>query len=113
MRGQGILFSIVTILCLCTQMVYALDDDYEEIEVKAVTFPNGDRYTGEYEGNIRTGRGKYTWANGDTYEGDFLEGQLDGYGTYTWANGDIYEGDYMENQRDGEGTYTWADGSIF
>ena len=37
------------------------------------------------------GHGVFTYPNGDRYEGEWRRDQLWGTGTFTWANGDRYQ----------------------
>lgn len=54
--------------------------------------------------------GSYTYPNGDKYTGEFRHDKRHGYGTYTWANGAKYAGEWRDDRRNGLGTYTSADG---
>jgi len=106
-----------------------------------VTFPNGDKYVGEFRNNKKNGQGTYTHANGnkyvgeyrdgkrngqgtftfgpsskwtgDKYVGEYRNGKQHGQGTYTHANGNKYVGEYRDGKRNGQGTYTFADGAKF
>jgi hypothetical protein len=64
-------------------------------------------------GNCVYGQGTYTWPDGEKYVGDFIDGNFSGQGTYTYANGDIYVGDFIDDKRTGQGTYTYANGDIY
>ena len=57
-----------------------------------VTFPNGDKYFGEFKEGIRHGQGTITWVNGDKYVGEFKDGKVHGQGTYTYPDGTKYIG---------------------
>ena len=39
----------------------------------------------------KDGHGVFTYPNGDRYEGEWRRDQLWGTGTFTWANGDRYQ----------------------
>ena len=79
-------------------------------EVRTVTYANGDRYEGEWQGGRPHGRGAYTWASGDRYEGEWRAGRMHGRGTYVWTDGTLYEGGWREGLKHGAGTYSWSDG---
>lgn len=101
----------------------------------AVTFPDGDRYEGEWRRGAKHGQGIYRWqdgtkydgfwkedvehgrgdknfANGDRYTGEWKEGMMDGQGRYQWSNGSFYEGEWKDNLEHGLGCKTLADGTI-
>jgi hypothetical protein len=77
------------------------------------TWPDGDRYEGNFRDSKITGHGVWTFGNGGRYEGDFVDAKLNGRGRAVYADGDRYEGDYVEGDYNGTGTYTWADGSVY
>ncbi|XP_015738736.1 radial spoke head 1 homolog isoform X1 [Coturnix japonica] len=103
---------------------------------KAV-LPNGDKYEGEYEHNLRNGQGTYRfksgvcyigeylqnkkhgqgtfyYPDGSKYEGSWVDDQKHGYGEYTYPNGDTYAGEWFKDNRHGQGTYTYKDtGSMY
>jgi hypothetical protein len=59
-----------------------------------------------------------TWPNGDRYEGQFVDDRKDGVGTYTWgpggpAAGERYQGDFRADRRHGFGIYTWPSGDQY
>ena len=56
-----------------------------------MTFPNGDKYVGEFKTERKAGYGVYYFVNGDRYEGDFKDDYPDGHGKAFLANGNIYE----------------------
>ena len=52
------------------------------------TWPNGDRYEGEWNMGLKHGTGSDKFAGtGDTYTGEYSDGQPSGKGQYTWPNG--------------------------
>ena len=42
----------------------------------------GAKYEGEYQNDLKHGRGKYTYPNGDIYDGEWSEGKRHGKGLY-------------------------------
>ena len=42
----------------------------------------GAKYEGEYENDLKNGRGKYTYPNGDVYDGEWKDGKRHGKGMY-------------------------------
>lgn len=43
---------------------------------------SGAKYEGEYQNDVKHGRGKYTYPNGDVYNGEWNEGKRHGKGLY-------------------------------
>jgi hypothetical protein len=74
---------------------------------------DGDKYVGEWKGEMYNGQGTYTWANGHKYVGEWVNDMRTGQGTFTWANGDKYVGQWKNDKRTGQGTYTWASGNKY
>ena len=81
-----------------------------ELDVRTVTYGNGDHYEGEWLDNAPHGSGSYSWANGDRYEGQWKAGRMDGEGTYVWTDGALYTGSWRDGLRHGAGSFSWADG---
>jgi len=48
-----------------------------------MTYPNGDRYEGDWVDQKRTGKGLYTWPTDERYEGDFYDNWRTGKGVHT------------------------------
>ena len=51
------------------------------------SFPNGDRYVGEYQEDIPHGHGVYLFATGQSYEGQWVRGRKHGWSIYTVETG--------------------------
>jgi hypothetical protein len=72
------------------------------------TWPNGDRYEGDFVADKREGRGKYAWGRGpwagDSYEGPYLNDKRHGRGAYRWPTGDVYEGPFEDDRIAGHAT---------
>ena len=42
------------------------------------TFPDGEKYAGEYRFDKRHGHGAYTWPDGEEYIGEWEEDEMNG-----------------------------------
>ncbi|ORC84508.1 putative phosphatidylinositol-4-phosphate 5-kinase-like protein, partial [Trypanosoma theileri] len=69
-------------------------------------FPSGDIYEGEWESDMKHGKGTYTYASGDRYEGEWYRGKKHNRGTYLFANGDKYVGFWKDDKIHGYGVFT-------
>ncbi len=102
-------------LCACYGAAFALPPcpaaGYYHLCTGKESWPNGNRYVGDYKSNKKSGQGVYTAANGDSYSGEFKDGTYNGMGTYSFANGSIYSGEFKDGKRTGQGVFTRADGS--
>jgi hypothetical protein len=100
-------------------------------------FGNTLAYVGDYEGDIKAGKGKLfdlkknkfvfdgAWARDKRngygelekdnafYKGNYVDDQMEGRGKQLWENGDIYEGDYKGDLRSGYGKMKFANGDSF
>ena len=59
------------------------------------------------------GHGTYTYPDGEKYEGEFKDGKRNGHGTYNYPNGEEYVGDWKNGKYHGHGTYTYPDGENY
>eukprot|EP00486_Rosalina_sp_Unknown_P003483 CAMPEP_0201568190 /NCGR_PEP_ID=MMETSP0190_2-20130828/9137_1 /ASSEMBLY_ACC=CAM_ASM_000263 /TAXON_ID=37353 /ORGANISM="Rosalina sp." /LENGTH=208 /DNA_ID=CAMNT_0047989041 /DNA_START=85 /DNA_END=711 /DNA_ORIENTATION=- len=64
-------------------------------------------YDGEWNEDVRTGNGKFTYPDGSKYVGQWKENQRSGKGIMTYPNGDSYDGEFKNGLRDGQGTYSY------
>jgi len=77
------------------------------------TWPDGEVYAGNYENGTQNGYGKFTWPDGEVYAGNYENGTQNGYGKMTWPDGEVYAGNYENGTQNGYGKYTWPDGNIY
>ncbi len=78
--------------------------------ISVVTFPNEDRYEGEFVNGLMHGWGSYTYKNGDCYEGEYANDLKQGRGTLTTVNGERYVGEFANDMKQGKGSLSCADG---
>lgn len=74
------------------------------------TFPNGDRYEGEFFAGAIFGRGTLVRTDGSRCEAQFYNSKLDGKGSCRYRNGDRYEGELREGRPHGNGLLIQANG---
>merc|ERR1712232_512902 len=70
-------------------------------------------FEGELEHDKTHGEGEYHFPDGRKYTGQWQLGQMHGIGIMEWPDGSKYCGSMKDNQREGEGTLTRADGQVF
>ena len=78
-----------------------------------LTWPDGEKYIGEWEDGRQNGQGKLTFFSGNKYEGEFKDGKYSGRGVFTWTDLDKYEGEFKDGKKHGHGIYIQNDGSKF
>ncbi|XP_048398440.2 ankyrin repeat and MYND domain-containing protein 1 isoform X1 [Stegostoma tigrinum] len=83
------------------------------VDVGFQEWPNGWKYEGQFEGNLKHGHGIFQWANGEYYVGSFYKDHQHGYGTYVWPDGSKFTGMFYLDRKDGYGTLEMKDGSTF
>ncbi len=84
-----------------------------EGEISVVTFPDGDRYEGEFKDGLFHGWGVYYYRNGDRYEGEFVNDMKSGRGTMTHRNGDKYVGEFKDDMKEGRGSFLYVSGDRY
>jgi hypothetical protein len=75
---------------------------------------NNSSISGSYTGGCKNGfaQGKGVAQGIDRYEGQFDKGLPSGRGTYKWASGIYYEGQWKNGMREGEGKMVYPDSLI-
>ncbi|MDJ1170127.1 MORN motif-containing protein [Roseofilum sp. BLCC_M154] len=63
--------------------------------------------------DIANGVVKCSYPNGDRYQGNFVDGQPNGQGTYISLEGSRYEGNFLNGQPHGQGVFIRADDTRF
>ena len=66
------------------------------------SYPNGNKYAGEFLNNLKHGWGTYTHRDGMKYVGEFRLGKIHGQGTFTDVDGSAEEGIWRANRWSGE-----------
>ena len=81
---------------------------------------NNPQYKGEVKREyiifgdyIIEGLGSLTYPDGEKYVGEWKDGEKHGQGTYTYHHGFKYVGEWKDNKKHGQGTYTLTDGNRF
>jgi len=82
-------------------------------EIFTVSFPNGDKYRGEFKNGLFHGWGRYAYRNGDVYDGEFANDLKQGRGTMTYANGNRYKGEFKDGLKHGNGVFRFANGDVY
>ncbi len=81
--------------------------------ISVVTYPNGDRYEGEFRNGLMHGWGVYVTKLGDRYEGRFENDLRSGSATQTTVAGERYTGTFVKGVRQGRGSLTLVDGTRY
>ena len=58
----------------------------------------GGTHYGCIQGNCINGQGALTYPDGEKYVGEFWDGRPNGKGTYTYPNGDKYVGEFRDGK---------------
>lgn len=81
--------------------------------ISVVSFPNGDRYEGEFRNGLMHGWGVYVSKKGDRYEGMFENDLRSGPAVLTTTSGERYTGVFVNGIRQGRGSLTLSDGTRY
>ena len=76
------------------------------------TFPDGEKYVGEWKDDKYHGQGTFTSPDGTKYVGEYRDGNMHRQGTYTFPDGEKYVGEWKDDKRHGQGTLTFANGRV-
>ena len=74
---------------------------------------NNERYTGEWVGSARHGRGKSVTFDGSIFEGYYLNDRKSGFGRMINVDGSVYLGYFKDGLMHGMGTYSHNDGARY
>jgi hypothetical protein len=77
-----------------------------------LTFPDREKYVGEWRDGKRNGQGTNIYASGEKYVGEWRDDKRSGQGTNIYASGETYVGEYKDSEKNGQGTYTFANGTV-
>ena len=66
---------------------------------------NNEKYTGEWCGDKRHGKGKLVLPDGSVYEGYWNDNKANFFGRLQNKAGDIYEGEWLDEKANGFGFY--------
>eukprot|EP00054_Salpingoeca_dolichothecata_P008780 m.49803 g.49803 ORF g.49803 m.49803 type:complete len:171 (-) comp17952_c0_seq4:300-812(-) len=79
----------------------------------AISYSDGSRYEGQWQGKEKHGFGVMTFADNSVYLGKFQRGLADGYGLQTFVGGGRYIGTFSKGLYHGYGLFSRADGASF
>lgn len=71
------------------------------------------RYEGMFENGQEHGRGKCVIDDLEVYEGQMQRGKAHGQGIYMHEDGSTYEGEWVDGNKEGMGIERWSDGSRY
>ncbi len=74
---------------------------------------NGDKYTGGWVEDKKSGHGVFIWFTGDRYEGQYKDDMRNGKGIYYYATGNRYRGDWIDGKMTGHGVFVWSTGDRY
>ena len=77
---------------------YILFGDYILEGLGSKTYPDVDKYVGEWKDGVRNGQGTYTWTNGQKYVGEWKDEKENGQGTMSLSNGEKFVGEYKDGR---------------
>lgn len=106
----------------------SLDDNYVGDKLNGqkhgngtIVYPDGSKYRGQWQHDLRSGWGEYSDLFGDSYRGYWKSDEREGQGEAVYGTGDRYSGEWKNGKYNGAGKYvssvlgstmegTWYDG---
>ena len=85
--------------------------EMEKNGLVTITYPDGDKYVGEFKDGGKNGQGTFTWSDGKKYVGEYKEDLMNGQGTISWSNREKFVGEWKDGKR-WNGTYYDKEGNI-
>jgi hypothetical protein len=86
----------------CDGHVYAGHFQADQYHGRGVmTYPNGDRFEGEWSGGLKNGTGTMKYATKGTYTGQWAGGLRHGTGRRVFVNGDVHDGMWVNDRMKG------------
>ena len=73
----------------------------------------GAMYEGEYKNGKPDGEGIFIWPHGETYEGQWQCGKKHGTGVWKGTRGESYIGEWVQGRQEGRGVFTWRHGEKY
>ena len=68
--------------------------EMEKNGLVTITYPDGDKYVGEFKDGGKNGQGTFTWSDGKKYVGEYKEDLMNGQGTISWSNMEKFVGEW-------------------
>ena len=85
--------------------------EMEKNGLVTITYPDGDKYVGEFKDGGKNGQGTFTWSDGKKYVGEYKEDLMNGQGTISWSNMEKFVGEWKDGKQ-WNGTYYDKEGNI-
>ncbi|KAI8911741.1 hypothetical protein EDD86DRAFT_188624 [Gorgonomyces haynaldii] len=95
-------------------MELRLEGDYKEFDGiiyrhgngKYICKQTGTVYTGQWDQDKMSGKGRLEFPSGAVYDGLWKNNQYQGQGTYTWEDGSYVSGDWIDGCVSGQSKFT-------
>jgi hypothetical protein len=88
---------------------------YNDLLHKCPWLPETEgEYEGEWQDDMRHGKGRMVWRSGVKYEGNFKRDRRNNVtGKLTLSNGDTYEGEWVDELMHGRGIFSSQNGKVY